>query len=177
MPTNIKSNKKIQKTGVTLVETVVYVTLLAMLTTVTVTSLVLLNKSLQGIILGRIVNDTAQEVMEKITREIRVANSVDTLESSLGINPSILVLHSTDTAGDAVEIKFEILASTLEFYRDGSLVGPLTPRQVTIDELIFDHIITPESEAVKVSLVLQAQKGSTNIEETFSTTVLLRGSY
>jgi len=167
----------IYKKGTSLVETVIYTTLLSVLSVVAVTSLLLLNQSLQRMVLGRIVDDAAQEIMEKIIREIRFADNVDTINSTLSVNPSILILDSTTVGGTPTEIEFSISASTLEFKRDGVLVGPLTPNQVTIDELVFDHITTSVSEAVKVSLVLQAQRGTVNIEETFNTTVVLRGSY
>ena len=171
------ATKIIYKKGVTLLETLIYTTLLSALSVVAVTSLLLLNQSLQSIVLGRIVDDAAQEIMEKIIREIRFADNVDLVQSTLSVNPSVLVLDSTDSVGTPVEVEFSISASVLEFKRDGTLVGPLTPNQVTIDELVFDHIVTPVSEAVKVSLVLQAQRGSVNIEETFNTTAVLRGSY
>jgi hypothetical protein len=168
----LKRNK-----GSSLLETVIYSALLAILTITTVAGLLTLNNSLQSIVLGRIVDDASQEVMEKIIREIRFADSVNTIESALSVNPSVLVLNSTDTGGSHVKVEFSINSGTLEFKRDGVLVGPLTPVQVTIDEILFDHIITPESEAVKVSLVLQASRATVFIEKTFNTTVLLRGSY
>lgn len=173
----METKKALRKKGVTLVEMIMYASILSILTITTVSSLIQLNRSLQSIVLNRILDDAAQEVMEKIVREIRFSDSVNTLTSSLGVNPSTLVLNSTDTSGSAVTIKFSISASTLEFYRAGVLVGPLTPASITIDELLFDHIVTSNSEAVKVSLVLQANRNNLNIEKTFSTTVLLRGSY
>ena len=165
------------KKGATLLETLVYATLLSILTITTVAGLITLNNSLQGIVLGRIVDDAAQEVIEKIIREIRLADSVDVGSSILGVSPSKLVLNSTDLVGDPSSVELSIVSSTLEFSRDGSSIGPLTPNQVTIDEIIFDHIVTDRSEAVKVSLVLKANTRVVNIEETFNTTVILRGSY
>ena len=169
--------KKYYKKGFSIIETLIYTSLLSLLSVITITSIVLLNQSLQSIVLGRIVDDAAQEVMEKIIREIRFADNVDLVNSTLSVNPSILSLDSTDTIGTPVDVEFSISSSTLQFKRDGVLIGPLTPNQVTIDELIFDHIATPVSEAVKVSLVLEARKGAVHIEETFNTTVVLRGSY
>ena len=169
--------KKIYKKGITLVETIIYSTFLAILSIAAVTSLLLLNQSLQSIVLGRIVDDAAQEIMEKIIREVRYADSIDVAQSTLSTNPSVLVLDSTDSGGSPVEVQFSITSGVLELRRDGALVGPLTPNQVTISELVFDRITTTESEAVKISLVLEAQRGASVIEETFNTTAVLRGSY
>jgi len=169
--------KREYKKGTSLLETVVYITLLSILTIVTISGLLILNNSLQGIVLARIIDDAAQEVMEKIIREIRFADQVDTIQSTLGVSPSTLVLDSTTVGGTPVEIEFSISSGTLELKRDGVLVGPLTSGQVSIDELIFDHIVTPESEAVKVSLVLKGSRPNIQIEETFNTTVILRDSY
>lgn len=165
------------KKGTSLVETLVYVSLLALLTGVTITGLLTLNNSLQGVVMGRIIDDTAQEVMEKIIREIRFADSVDTVNSTLGVSPSVLVLDSTTVLGAPTEVEFSISSGVLEFKRDGTVVGPLTAAQVTINELLFDHIVTPESEAVKVSLVLFGARAKVTVEESFSTTVILRSSY
>lgn len=172
-----RKKKVIRKGGSTLLEMVVYSSLLTILTFAAVSGLIALNNSLQGIVLGRIVDDASQEVMEKIIREIRFADRVNTTKSILSVNPSVLILDSTTVSGTPVEVEFSITGNTLEFKRDGTLVGPLTPEQVSISELLFDHIVTPESEAVKVSLVLEGSRGQINVEETFSTTVILRGSY
>jgi len=178
MEINVTRNQKMtRRGGSTLFEMVIYSTLLIILTFATVSGLVTLNNSLQGIVLGRIIDDASQEVMEKIIREVRFADRVDTTKSILSINPSVLVLDSTTVSGTPVEVEFSITGGTLELKRDDILVGPLTPERVSISELLFDHIITPESEAVKVSLVLEGSRGQVYVEETFSTTVILRGSY
>jgi hypothetical protein len=170
-------NRGKYKKGTSLVETVVYTSLLAVLATVAVTSLLLLNRSLQNIVISRIVDDASQEIMEKVIREIRFANSVDVAKSTLSVNPSVLVLDSTTSLGVPTEVEFSLSGNTLVIKRDDVLLGPLTPNQVEINEVIFDHIVTPESEAVKVSIVLIGQKNAVYIEERFNTTVVLRGSY
>lgn len=174
---SLRCNNRISTKGLTLIETVVYIAIVSVLTTSAITSLLLLNKSLGEFTASRAIDNTAQVVMEKIVREVRFANSVNISESVLGINPGILILNTTTVADVPLVVEFSILTGTLELKRDGVLVGPLTRQNVTIDELIFDFITTPHSEAIKISLVLSSTRGIISLEKTFNTTTILRGSY
>ena len=168
---------KIKKKGFALLETIVYVSILTVLSVSLVSSLLLLNQSLQRIVIYRIIDDSAQEVMEKIIREVRAAHTVDTISSVFSINPSTLVLDTTDTIGNPEQVEFSVISGRLELERNTASLGFLTPQEITIDEFILDRIVTPQSEAIKVSLLLSGTRGLVTVSETFNTTVILRGSY
>ena len=91
--------------GFSLVEMLVYVAILTLTSVVIVDSLVSMISSYRYFRVVSYVESTGVSGMERMTREIRSASSVDTGNSTLLTNPGVLTLVST-SGGVSTTTKF-----------------------------------------------------------------------
>ena len=126
--------------------------------------------------LSRIERD-ASAILERITREARGAKSIDTSASILGVNPSNLVLNTTNEEGVARTLEFFVSGAALRLKENGTDVGALTGSRVSMPSFVAWRIATGKSGAVKVEFALQSGIGQASTTKKFYTTVVLRNSY
>ncbi len=165
------------KKGTTLVEALVYLFILVLLLIVVIDALLSFSRSFGLLQSGRDVENSAIASFERITREIRDSKSVDTLQSSFGSSPGQLFLNTTDSDGNAETIQFFLSGQTLHVKENGTDQGALTRSSARITNLVFQHISTSVSEAVKISMTLESGNGPSYKSAIFYDTVVLRGSY
>lgn len=116
--------------------------------------------------------------MERISREIRNASSIDVANSSLGSSPGVLQLNSVDELGNSQTVKFNVSGGELVISYNGVSIGNLLGNNISVSSLIFRRIGTTASgEAVKIELILQDNKSQDLKIENFYNTIVLRGSY
>ncbi len=162
--------------GFTLVETIMYLLLLVLLLAVVIGLILSLSKTYKVIQATKNIETSAVFSLERMTRDIRSATSVTTGQSTLGTNPGVLTLNSTDSSGAALTIKYYLSNNVIKVDENGSYVGPLTLSGVTVSNLIFRLSTSTNSQAVKVEMTLQSSSGSATTTSDFNTTVELRGS-
>ena len=159
------------KTGFTLVEILVYASLLVVLIVLMANAIASLSHIIVEAKTNRVLRSSAEAALERITREIRFASLVDTGISVFGAHPGTLVLTSIDPfteADQTVTISFNSNKVTIQ--KSGGLVENLTSDKTTVTSVIFWHILNgTESESVRTELVV----GGKN----FYTTTVLRRSY
>jgi type II secretory pathway pseudopilin PulG len=168
-----QSNKK----GFTIMEMIVYITISTVVVSTAVVGIVRLNSELGRYEATRILNNAGQTALERMVREVRAADNINRSGYIFGINPGVLKLNSTDVVtGDNKLVSFTIVSGIIELSDNGQ-TSPLTPDDVMVTELFFNDIVTSESEAVKISMVLETTKSGTTYEQALNTTTVLRGSY
>lgn len=123
------------------------------------------------------INNSATVSFERMIREIRQANDVDTGASTLGVHPGHLVLSTTDTSSNPVTLEFYINGGVLTVKEDGVDVGTLTRTDVTIESLVFRNISNGTSEAVKIEMTLESEVASSTRVKNFYGSAVLRDSY
>lgn len=168
-------NKKKLNRGFTIMEVLIYVFILGIISVAIITASLAVMSSFNKTKITRNILESGNNTLERITREIRQSNSVDVANSSLGSNPGVLMLNSTDGAGSPKTIRFIIENGALNIYQNGSLTGNLLNQNVNITNLIFRRISTGEGEAVKIEMTLSNSDNS--IFENFYDTIILRGGY
>lgn len=163
----------LQQKGFTLLELVIYVSILSLLMITVVTVLISMSQAYTTLKTSKNLNHAAVVSLERITREIRSAKSVIEGQSVFDSTPGRLYLQTS-------------VSTTTEFYIDEGLLkvdindvyqGPLTTEDVTINSLVFTFSTTTNSQAVGVSLILESGVGERFRSEHFYSTVVLRGSY
>ena len=70
-----------------------------------------------------------------------------------------------------------MLNGQIRVLESGIDAGALTRGDIQVTSLIFEHLISSESEAVRVWMVLEGSIGQVTKEKVFSTAAVLRGSY
>jgi hypothetical protein len=116
--------------------------------------------------------------MDRISREIRQANSIDIGSSYLGSNPGVLQLNTKDSSGTSTTVKISKEGNILNLYQpSNTLVASLLDNDISITNLVFTRIDTVAGEAVKIEMTLLDTKSKNMRTENFYNTIILRGSY
>ena len=160
-----------------MIEILIYIALFAVFSVVVTKSFINTAASFSQIRANRVLSANGFTIMERISRDIREAESVDSGSSTLESSPGILKLNSTDSSDDPKTVRFYISAGDLKLEENGLLVGNVSSTDVTINSLIFRSITTSAGSAIKVELTLDYAKGNTNKTVNFSNTIILRGDY
>lgn len=167
-----------RRLGMTLVETVIYAAILAVVAIAVVSMLLAGLRTFANFRLARNISQSAEVALERLGREIRRAESVDLTQSSLGVHPGRLALTFPIEAGSETA-EFYLSGPTLPvlvLVRGGAEIA-LTAEGITVENLIFRPANTSLSEGVKIELRLAAAAGSLRRAENFYLTAGLRGSY
>lgn len=168
--TNFRLKTKNKKSGYAVLELVFYIALFAILSIVVINSLVTLTKSLRETKVEREVSQGGV-LMERISREIRAADSINTITSSS------LKLNTTNESEVNKTIQFTLSSGSILLYEDDVLSGYLNSSNITITGLSFIEITTSHGKAIKVDLSLRSNNDKDARVETFYNTVILRGAY
>lgn len=163
------------KKGLTILEIVIYLSMLSVLTVVVISSLMSLFKSYSVIKLHQDIETSAIQVMDKVTRDIRDANEIALAQSSFGVPlGSVAVNITTDAVTDVY--RYYVASSTVKVSKNGIFLGDLTQRGVIVNSFTAYYINGTSTQAVKIELNLQAtpRYGTSTISKNFFTTVQLR---
>lgn len=161
------------KTGYTLIEMVIYVSILSLIFFVVINTIISFSGSYRNLKALRSVESSGVNSMERITREIRSSTSVDVTNSFFGTNPGILVLVSSDGT-ISTTTKFYVENGVLKVDVNGFFIGPLTVSGSSVDSLIFTRINNGISEAVKIDLTISGASGQIIKTKSYHSTVVLK---
>lgn len=170
---------KNSKSGYTLIETVIYTAILTSLSIFVANTIILAFVSFNKARVDRRVVIDAETALERITRESRSALSVDEIQSVFGSNPSKLVLNSTVGFGDNTPIirQFFVSGGRMAFQEGSGEIKFLTSPAATVSSFIVSKSDTARSQAVKISLSLEAGSGQSATNRSFYVSAVLRGGY
>jgi len=162
--------------GFTLIETIIYIAAFSMLSLAAMQATIVIMKSFYTLRLNQSVNVSATVALERMSREIRNAYDVDTLNSIFSTNPGRLVLMTKDDLGANTTVDFYVSGSNLSMRVGGVENGSLLTKMVTVPNLIFRPITTTNSKAVKVEMTLHDSRATSTQSTNFYDTIVLRGS-
>jgi len=137
----------------------------------------LLSNSYRNLKAVRDVESSAVTAMNRMTREIKGASSVDGTGTSYNTSSGSLLLNTTDSSNQATTIKFYLSNGAIMMDKGGSYFGPLTGSTVNVTSLIFRPINASSSQAVKIEMNIQSNDQRNIINKNFYNTAILRGSY
>ncbi len=174
----MKINLKKTTKGFTILEMVIYLAILTFVTFGIINTLLLASKTWLAIEANRIMNVSAQSTFEVMTREIRNALSIDTVQSVFASSSSQLVLNTQDLSYNPVAVKFAVQSGVLKIQRGSTAqYYPLTLSNASTTSFVLYRIVTPQTEGVKIDMTLQTGLRNVYRSQNFSTTVMLRGGY
>jgi Tfp pilus assembly protein PilE len=169
------------KKGISLVETVIYLAIFTMVSILVINSFITVIGSFATTRTNRSLMEAGINSMERMSREIRQADNVDVLNSSL--NGDTLHLNSKDSGENLITIKFSKVNNDLNLYKCSGLVvcdtffGNLVGENISLDSLVFRRVITAQGEAIKIEMTLSDIYSKTNKTENFYNTIILKGGY
>ncbi len=172
------SRKQNTSGGFSLIETIVYIALFIVISTVLVSTLFGMLHAYTELRVNDDLLDAEHVSMERMTREIRNAIAIDPA-SSFGSDPGTLTLDAKDGAGSPKTVEFDVSPSgALEVVdsTDGA-ASALTGSKVRVTSLIFRNITDATGSAVRVEVTFESLRSSVGESVTVSDTAVIRGSY
>ncbi len=168
----------INQKGMGLIEGVIYIAILAVILVLVInTVLAMFSAYSQAKVLRRLSLD-AENGLERMTREIRMAGNVDA-SSQLSSDSSRLVLNTVRDASDptAVVKEFYLSGNRLVIKTDSGPEEFLTSDKTAVDLFRIEKITANHSEGLKISFSLTASSGKNSASRAFYASAVLRGSY
>ncbi len=165
--------KKQLKKGYSLVETIIYLAIFTFISIFVINSFITIMSSFWVTNYNRNILESGITSLERITREIRQAESIDTINTT----STNLVLNGEDESGNPRTVRFTLSDGAINFYENGNLLGDLTHPDTIISNLSFTRISNTESEAVKIQMTISSDGSNIERSENFYSTIILRGSY
>ncbi len=162
-----------KESGFSLIEIVIYLAIFSMISVVVINSFIVVLSSFSTIRTNNDLSDSGTMIMERISREIRLAKNIDIANTS----SDTLQLNSTDVSGNNIIIKFIKEGNALNIYKDGTLVGNLLTQNIIFNSISFNLFFTSNTEGVKIVINLEDSRSKINKNENFYDTVTLRGGY
>lgn len=148
-------NKR-SKTGFSLVEMLIYIAILILMLGVILnitTSMVQSGRIIKAL---RNVENSALSSFERITREIRQAESVNLASSILNSSPGRLVLVGTDDLGNPRTVDLYLSNGVLMLDENGSLLGAISQPNATITNLVFRRFSSANSEGIRTEITIES---------------------
>jgi prepilin-type N-terminal cleavage/methylation domain-containing protein len=172
----MKRLKNTQK-GFSLVEMIVYVVILGFLILVLINTLQSVMVTYRHVRIQRAIETSAFTALERMTKEIRNGISVDTSNSTFNNSNGSLTISTKSPTEITKTVHVYIDQGVLKISENGTYVGQLTASSTTVTDFTLIRIIGEETEAIKMSLTLQAGTGAYLKRENFYTTTVMRGTY
>lgn len=158
------------KKGFSMIETVIYIAIFGMVLIFIVSSIIYVGKAYSVLKAERTLASSASAALDRVTRETRDADLIDLGGSTFGTSPGALTLQPDSTY-------FFVEGGVLKVQEGASVPGALTSAEVQVSELIFERIVTAQSEGLRISLELEMPVEGVMRSKRFYSTAVLRGSY
>lgn len=163
--------------GFTLVEMVIYVTLFALISVLAINATITVMKAFYTLRVEQSINQSATTALERMSREIRNAYGVDTVNSTLDASPGHLTLLTTDDANALTTTEFYVTAGNQIGMKVGGVdQGLLVSKTITATNLVFTLLTNANSKAVRVQMTLRDSRSTSPKTVNFYDTIVLRGS-
>lgn len=159
-----------QNKGYTLLETIFYIVLFAILSISVINSMIIMTKAFKETTIQAELTQGGK-IMERISREIRQAYQINS------INTNSLKLNTTNDAGTNKTVEFSLSNSNVRFLENDIFIGNLNTQNIVVTNLVFTQINTTKGSAVKIVLTVRSNNDLLNRNRDFYNTVVLRGDY
>ena len=172
----MQKNRTKNEHGFTLMESLIYVALFVVLSTVLIDSLIMMHRAYVDTRINRDLLDSAEVSMERMTREIRGSASLDASGSAFGSDAGMLVLNTTDAGGSAKTEIFSVVSGAVSLTENGVVSGNLTGAKVVVDSLVFRNVTTLKGSAIKIEMTIHSVTAQSRTMS-LSNMVAMRGGY
>ncbi|MFA5933887.1 MAG: hypothetical protein WC795_01535 [Candidatus Paceibacterota bacterium] len=163
--------------GATIFELLVYILIFSLTSIFVIDAVIVMTKSFAETRSNHDLLDGGLNALERMSREIRLAKSIDGSNSTLDVSPGVLFLNTTDDAGNTKTVEFYLNNGVLTLKENGAVSGVLVGQNISVTNLVFRQITTVQGSAIKVELTVQDTRGSAHRTEDFYDTIILRGDY
>lgn len=160
--------------GFSLVEMLIYIAILVFMLIIIIQVVFSVTRSSRVVRSARNIETSASSALERMGREIRKAETLDTAASVFGSHPGLLSLDGEDDVGAAYSTEFYLLDGRIRMRENGADVGALTHASTTVTNLIFSRFYATSTEGVRIEMTLESGTTTSYRTETFYSSVLVR---
>lgn len=164
-----------RRRGFSIVETLVYISVFSGVFALIIPVLVILSQAQRRIYSFHTINSAAAVSMERITRDVRSASSIDLAGSVFGVHPGELTVVEVEGAVSTTT-RFYLESGALMVDENGVAQGALS-ENASVVSLVFRRIETASSEGIRIELQLSDSSGTAVEQAAFYSTAFARGSY
>lgn len=170
---------KTMKRGFTLIEIIIYIAIFGIVSIFTVNIIFIAVKAYDNFKIAKDVKSAAEISLERMSREIRLANDLDVSRSVLAVSPGKIYLNTVDfDSGSLKTVEFFRSGEALAMVQNGLTEEYITSSSTELLNLVFREIVSSTtSKAIKIEMELRARKGGFDKSEKFYTTAILKNSY
>ena len=161
------------ESGFSLVESIIYLAIFVMLSTLLIDSLLLMSRTYNVTRVNRDLLDSVNVPLERMTRDIRGATAVVVGNSTFATSPGKLTIRNADSSTES----FALVSNAIQFTDTTGTTNNLTGSQIVVDSLVFRNISTAQGSAVKIEITEHSLRSPNAQALSVSDTVALRGSY
>lgn len=162
--------------GFTLLEALIYTALLALVGTAAILAVFSSFKTVGQIKIDRLLAAAGESALERLSREVRGASSINAAQSIFDVHPGALSLNTTNDNGDPATISFTVAGGELVVVDTDGSSYPLLSANASSTLLIFRQISASSSAGVKIEMSLIDERAPTRVVN-FNNSVVMRGSY
>lgn len=165
------------KKGYTLIEAVVYVTILTIVITAILGVTLALTRTYKNALSAKNIENSIISFSGRVQREVRDATTINIAASTLNSNNGILTLDNVSDLGVTKTYRFYLSGQRVFLDIDGVNQGALTLSGARVTALRFERLANSNTEAVRWSMTVESGLGTTRREELITSSSVLRGSY
>ena len=165
---------KLNHNGFSLIELVIYISIFVLILSIVISFTVVFLRSYGNVEISNTINNSAIVSLERMVREIRFAENINTTLSILNSPQGRLVLNTNDDIGQPLVLDFYLNNGVLELRKDGVYFGALTNKDVFVERLLFRLSNNGVSDIVKIEMDIKSTLGSLSKIETFLASALVR---
>ena len=119
---------------------------------------------------------TALSLMDRLTKEIRSGDELDSLNSQFGTTTGAIEFDVSDEGVDMTK-RYFVQNGIVKYQEDGGTATNITPKDLYVSNFNFALVTTDVSEAVRFTLEIQFQASSGIETRAYSGFAILRESY
>ncbi len=162
--------------GFSLVELMIYVAGLLVLSAVLSVLTVQFYKIYQEIVAVPRADRTALLVMDRLTKEIRAGDAIDTTESLFNTPSGVLELDVMEE-GTSIEKRFYVEDGIIKYSENGGAATNLSPRDLRVTNFNFTLVTTDISQAVRITMEIEYDSRDEVDSKSYTGFAILRESY
>lgn len=155
--------------GFSLVEMLVYISLITVIFLLIVNTMLSFTSSYRQLEANRLLEHTAMNVLERLSREIRGADTV----SINGTNDISLIQTS---GGVSTTTRIYLQGTDVRLDTNGTYFGPLSVTNSQVTSLTFTLSTSTSVSAVKIDMTAQGTSGTVIRSKQFHTTIIAKES-
>lgn len=173
----MKTKMNFKQKGFTLIELVVYAAGLTILTAVMVLIIMQFYTLYKEIIAVPRADRTGLLIVDRITKEIRSGDQLDTLNSFFNTTQGVIEFDVLQDDDSILDKRFYVEDGIVKYSEEGGEGQALTPRDLYVSNFNFTFVPTSVSQAVKFDIELQFMTRNGTETKAYTGFSILRESY